>query len=92
MNQVINIRSAEQIDSYRLLLKFDDGKEQVVNFKGFLMRFKHPDIRSYLDPTKFSDFRLEYGELVWGNFELCFPMIDLYMNRLEQGGYIESAA
>lgn len=53
MNQVINICSAEQIDSYRLLLKFDDGKEQVVNFKGFLMQSKHPDIRAYLDPTKF---------------------------------------
>ncbi|NOV30531.1 DUF2442 domain-containing protein [Methylomonas sp. ZR1] len=92
MNQVVNICSAEQIDSYLLRLKFDDGKEQIIDFKGFLMRSPHPDIRAYLDAVKFSDFRIEYGELVWGDYELCFPMIDLYMNRLEHGTYIESAA
>ncbi|OAI07282.1 DUF2442 domain-containing protein [Methylomonas methanica] len=92
MNQVVNICSAEQIDSYLLRLKFDDGKEQIIDFKGFLMRSKHPDIRAYLDSVKFSDYRIEYGELVWGDYELCFPMIDLYMNRLEHGAYIESAA
>lgn len=92
MNQIVNICSAEQIDSYRLLLKFDDGKEQIIDFNGFLMRSKHPDIRAYLDPMKFADFRIEYGELVWGDYELCFPVIDLYMNCLEHGNYIESAA
>lgn len=91
MNQTINISSAELVDSYKLHLKFDDDTEQVIDFKGFLMRSKHPDIRAYLDLAKFSDYRIEYGELVWGDYELCFPVIDLYLNRLEHGGYIESA-
>lgn len=92
MKQAININSAEFLGDYRIDLKFDDGKQQIVDFKGFLMRSMHPDIRVYLDVTKFSDFRIEYGELVWGDYDLCFPVIDLYLNRLEHDGYIETAA
>lgn len=92
MNQIINISSASFLGDYRVSLQFDDGKQQTVDFKGFLMRSKHPEIRAYLDLAKFADFRIEYGELVWGDYDLCFPMIDLYMNRLEHDGYVESAA
>lgn len=83
MNQVtINIIAVEQIDDYRLHLTFDDGKQQIIDFKLFLTNARHPDIRRYLDPEEFSKFHLEYGELIWGDYELCFPIIDLYKNQL----------
>ena len=88
----INITAAEPAGDYRLHLTFDDGKEHVVDFKPFLTRAHHPDIRSYLDPIKFSTFYIEYGELVWGDYELCFPVIDLYLNQLEHGFGQEAAA
>ena len=47
----INIITAEPAGDYLLHLTFDDGKEQAVDFKPFLARAQHPDIRSYLDPT-----------------------------------------
>ena len=47
-------------------------------FKPFLAHARHPDLRVYLDPAMFSTFRIEYGELVWGDYDLCFPIIDLY--------------
>ena len=37
------------------------------------------------DPVRFATFRIEYGELVWGDYDLCFPVIDLYLNQLEHG-------
>lgn len=93
MNQVVNICSAELISPYCISLKFDDGKEQTVDFKAFLHISLHPDIRAFLDPIKFADFRVEYGELVWGDYELCFPIMDLYLNNLVHNkNYIESAA
>ena len=88
----INIITAEPVGDYHLHLTFDDGKEQVVDFKPFLTRAQHPDIRSYLDPIRFGMFRIEYGELVWGDYELCFPVIDLYLNQLEHGFRQEAAA
>lgn len=88
----INIVSAEHFGAYRLRLSFDDGTAQVVDFYSFLSHSRHPDIRMFLDPGRFAEFRLEYGELVWGDYELCFPIMDLYRNRIEARAEHESAA
>jgi hypothetical protein len=84
MTQIaINIVSAEPAGELQLRLRFDDGAEQVVDFKSFLSRAQHPDIRAFLDPERFAAFRIEHGELVWGDYELCFPVIDLYRNCVD---------
>ena len=88
----INIITAEQVGDYRLHLVFDDGMEQTVDFKPFLIHAHHPDIRAYLDPARFSAFRIEYGELVWGDCDLCFPIMDLYRNSIDHKIYQEAAA
>lgn len=90
--KIINIVSAEPAGDLCLRLRFDDGIEQIVDFKPFLSRSVHPDIRAYLDPERFAAFRIEYGELVWGDYELCFPVIDLYRNQLEKSATLEAAA
>ena len=93
MNQdVINIVTAYSAGDYRLCLTFDDGTVQTVDFKPFLTLSSHPDIRAYLDPARFLAFRIEYGELVWGDCDLCFPMMDLYRNDLDHHIYSAVAA
>ncbi len=89
---IINIVAAEQIGDYCIHLRFNDGSEQDVDFKPFLSHSRHPDIRAYLEPERFASFRLEYGELVWGDYDLCFPVIDLYRNDLGHGYSLEAAA
>lgn len=91
-DRIINIVSAEPAGDLCLCLRFDDGTEQVVDFKPFLSRSVHPDIRAYLDPERFAAFRIEYGELIWGDYDLCFPVIDLYRNQLEKLATLETAA
>lgn len=80
----INITSAESIGDYQLRLVFGDGCSQDVDFGPFLSRSMHPGIRAFLDLKKFASFRLEHGELVWGDYELCFPVIDLYTNQIDK--------
>ncbi len=63
-----------------------------MDFKPFLTKAVHPDIRAYLDPQRFSTFRIEYGELVWGEYDFCFPMIDLYCNQIEKNAIFDTAA
>lgn len=70
---------------YRLCLLFNDGKEQEVDFLPFLSSSRHPAIRHFLEPECFAAYRLEYGDLIWGDYELCFPIADLYDNRLVRG-------
>jgi hypothetical protein len=90
--QVINIIAAERVATYVLHLRFDDGTEQRVDFEPFLNHAQHPAIRRFLDSELFGAFRLEYGELVWGDYELCFPMIDLYRNDLEHKQALSAVA
>jgi hypothetical protein len=79
---VIEIVRAEYVSGYRLKLSFSDGKERVIDFEPFLRKSRNPLIREYLDPKKFANFRLEYGDLIWDDYGLCFPIADLYENRI----------
>ena len=79
---VIDIVEAEQLSEYKLKLYFSDGVEQIIDFESFLGGSRNPLIRAYLAPKKFANFRLEYGELVWDDYGLCFPIADLYENRI----------
>lgn len=90
--KTINIVTASQVGDYSLHLVFDDGTEQVIDFKPFLSSSLHPDISQWLDPERFASFRVEYGELIWGDYELCFPIIDLYRNDIDHHHSWETAA
>lgn len=91
-SQPINIVSVERVGKHLLRLTFDDGKVQEVDFRPFLENSRHPAIRAYLDEGLFDGYRLEYGELVWGDYDLCFPIMDLYLNRLDKHTNLEAAA
>lgn len=82
MNTVINITQATLLQGHCIDLHFDDGRVQTVDFAPFLQASRHPQVRAFLDPARFAAFQLQHGELVWGDYALCFPIIDLYENRL----------
>jgi Protein of unknown function (DUF2442) len=77
-SDVIEIVRAQAVGPYELRLEFSDGVERVVDFEPFLAASRNPMIRAYLDPERFAKFRTEYGDLVWDDYDLCFPIGDLY--------------
>ena len=91
-SKTLNIVEAVLKDGYQIALSFDDGKQQTVDFKPFLASSHHPDVRAYLDPARFAQFELRHGELVWGDYDLCFPIMDLYNNTLLHDGEHLAAA
>lgn len=82
MSGIINIVRAEYVKDYVLRLVFDDKTEQLVDFEPFIRLAQNPAIQRYRDFDLFQSFRIEYGELLWGDYDLCFPIIDLYENNL----------
>lgn len=80
--KVIDIVRVEQVSAYTLKMSFSDGAERAINFEPFLRTSHNPLIRAYLDPEKFADFTLEYGNLMWDDYGLCFPIADLYENTI----------
>ena len=86
----IDIKKAEYLNGYRIKLTFSDSNIQIVDFKEFLQKSQNPTTRKYLNINKFKDFKIVCGDLVWHDYELCFPIIDLYENTLfKEVHYIE---
>lgn len=83
MRKSIKIVRASYVNGYKLNLEFSDGKSQIVDFGYFIENSQHEDIRKYLDLKRFKKFKLENGDLMWGDFDLIFPLIDLYENNIE---------
>ena len=80
--EFIEIASIEYHGSYKLLITFNDGKEQIVDFEPFLQKSQHPEIRKYLDIERFKKYTLEYGHLHWNDYDLSFSIDDLYSGQI----------
>ncbi len=80
----IQIANAQWMDKHILKLQFSDKTIQSVNFQNFLENSTHPEIRKYLKIHLFKKFKIRDGELMWGDFDLIFPIADLYHNQIEK--------
>ena len=79
---ILFIEDAKYIEEYKIYLKFNDGKENILDFKEFLEHSKHPEIQKYKSIEMFKGFKLDYGDLEWNDYELAFPIADLYENKI----------
>jgi len=78
----ISIKEAKYLDGYKIHFKFDDNKENVLDFERFILNSMHPEIRKYKDKNLFENFTLEYGDIEWNDYELAFPIYDLYQGKI----------
>jgi hypothetical protein len=78
----LKIDSAKYLSDYAIRIRFSDGKERLVDFKPFLSKSLHPSIKKYLDENKFSNFALIDGNLNWNDYDLIFPLSDLYNGHI----------
>lgn len=78
----MKIDSAKYLSDYAIRLRFSDGNEKLVDFKPFLSKSLHPSITKYLDENKFSKFSLTDGNLNWNDYDLIFPISDLYKGQI----------
>ncbi|HIP76166.1 MAG TPA: DUF2442 domain-containing protein [Psychromonas hadalis] len=83
MVQYLSINNVTYLHDYILNLVFSDGKNINVNFKDFIHSSPHPDIQKYKNIEEFKNFQLDYGDLEWNDYELAFPIFDLYQNNLK---------
>lgn len=90
-SSISNITKAEHVGGYCLRLQFDDGSEQIVDFGSFLQSAQHPDIRSFLAEDKFRSYRVEHGNLIWGDHDLCFPIAELHANAIQSSARATAA-
>lgn len=81
-DEVVDIEEAQYLEHYKLMLRFSNGMKRMVDFEPFLTASTNPLIRKYLNLGNFKNFVLEYGNLHWNDYDLCFPVADLYKGQL----------
>lgn len=79
---IIEITSAEYIQEYKIRLNFNDRTIRVIDFEHFLKDSLNPMTRKYLKKALFRKYRIEYGDLIWGDYEMSFPIWDLYEGNI----------
>jgi hypothetical protein len=79
---LIQIVSATYIGDYAIRICFSYGSNRLVDFKPFLERSLHPSIRKYLIEGNFKQFKIVKGNLNWNDYDLIFPIDDLYQGQL----------
>jgi hypothetical protein len=83
--QYLEITEAKYVSGYKLLLTFNDGAVRVVDFGPFLEKARNPDTTDYRDLKKFKSFHVEDGDLMWGDYQMIFPIMDLYRGNILKG-------
>ena len=82
----VDIIAAEPAGRYCLKLTFSDGHVSTVDFGPFLRASLNPETRQFLDERRFRKFSLAHGNLTWGDYEMCFPIEDLYEGTVSRSG------
>jgi hypothetical protein len=82
MNTVISILKAEYLGDYIIRFYFSDGVEKTIDFSMFLKNAKNSMTRKYLDKQQFMKFDIYYGDIIWSDYEMCFPIWDLHEGNI----------
>lgn len=72
--QYLEVTEAKYVSGYKLLLAFNDGAVRVVDFGPFLAKARNPDTTDYRDLKKFKSFHIQDGDLMWGDYQMIFPI------------------
>ena len=79
---VVSIEKADYKGDYVIGLRFSDGVERNIDFGIFLRNAKNPMTKKYLDKELFKSFTIVYGDLIWNDYEMCFPIWDLHEGKI----------
>jgi len=78
----LEVVGAEYVTGYQIRLSFSDGLVRVMDFEPFLRKAMNPGITKYRQLRNFKKFHLHYGDLMWGDFDMIFPIEDLHRGEI----------
>ncbi len=80
----LHTTNAEIAGNLSVLLFFNDNTRQTVDIGGYIRKHPHPQYNKYLDPKQFAAFKIENGNIVWGeDWDLIFPVEQLHQGVIE---------
>lgn len=81
-SNLLKIVAVNYSGDFVIKVKFSDETEKNIDFKPFLQKALHPTIKKYLNEKLFLQFKLIDGNINWNDYELIFPLKDLYHGEI----------
>ena len=83
-SELFSVVRAEPVDKLRLRIYFSNGRKRTVDFAPFLLHYPnlHPSFKKYQNPERFKKFKIVSGNLNWNNYEMIFPLEELYEGKI----------
>ena len=78
----LRVKEAKYVPRYKVAINFNDGARRVVDFGPFLKKATNPMLTKYRRLKEFKAFRIDHGDLMWGDFEMIFPIADLHDGKI----------
>lgn len=82
LDKPLSIIKAKNLGNYHILIEFNNGVEKFVDFADFLSKSQHKSIKKYLNETLFGTFKIIDGNLNWNDYDMIFPIADLYDGKI----------
>ncbi len=79
---IVTIQKANYLGEYKINFLFSDGIEKTIDFENFLEKARNPMTQKYLDKNLFQSYSIEYGDIIWNDYEMCFPIWDLHEGQI----------
>ena len=80
--QYLEITEAKYVSGCKIHLTFNDGTARVMDFGPFLRQARNPMTTQYRQLRKFKSFHIHQGDLMWGDYEMIFPIADLHRGEI----------
>ena len=77
------IKSAEYIEDYKIKVTFKDGLVKIADFKPFLTKTQHPEIKKFLDKELFKTFYIEHNCLRWHGNQFDIGAVSIYNGEFD---------
>ena len=78
MNITIEQINSKDIEYIEIIKAVYLGTTKSIDFKSFLFNTLHPSIKKYSEESLFKSFNIVDGNLNWNDYDLIFPLADLY--------------
>lgn len=78
----LRVKQATYVPKHRVDIQFNDGTRRVVDFGPFLKQARNPMFTKYRRLKEFKSFHIHDGDLMWGDYEMIFPIGDLHAGEI----------
>ncbi|HKR04508.1 MAG TPA: DUF2442 domain-containing protein [Bacteroidia bacterium] len=69
--------------NHKIKIFFSDGTQTLIDFNPFLSKkHLHPTLKKYKKESAFKKFEIKHGNLMWNDYEMIFPVEELYQGKI----------